>query len=209
MPQKLFNLICLCALQLLCLCSVHAKNKSHVIARVKLTAAVNKLNQHAEIRWHTLPGENNMLRFELQKSMDGYAFSYLTSVAGNGQGSLKEYFAEDKNVQPGTSFYRLKIVYKDGYETYSSLAQITPPTAAVTILPSVTNDRVYIWLPDNIRILSASIADASGKIIYKNAAITAGVGIADIDVKKLEPGFYNVILQTVFAQKLHLKFSKK
>ncbi len=49
----------------------------------------------------------------------------------------------------------------------------------------------------------------SGKIILETAALNADSGMADLDIQKLQPGFYNIILQTAFGKKIHLKFSKK
>ncbi len=159
MQKNLFTLICLYVLLLLLTGQADAKNSNRIITAVRLSATINKLNQHAEIRWYTSPGQNNMLRFELQKSADGNAFSYVTSVAGDRHNNLKQYFAEDRNLLNGNNFYRLRIIYKDGYEAYSSITQIAPTAPSATILPSVAKERLYIWMPENVHVSRATVSD--------------------------------------------------
>jgi len=209
MQLKLFRQLSLFTFLLLIQAAANAGNGTRIITAIKLFVTINNTNGRGEIRWFTTDTKASMLRFEVQKSGDGNNFSYVTAVAGEDRNNVKQYFAEERNLLDGNNYYRLKILYYDGTVVYTPVTQIVLSAPAATVLPVVAEELLYIWLPETTRISTVSVTDISGKVIFQNAALTAVSGLANIYVKKLSPGFYNLVVQLSLTQKIHLKFYKK
>lgn len=209
MQLKWNKLTVLIAMSFLLQAAAIAGGGNKIVPSIKLSVVINKQSQRGEIRWYTMPGKTNMLRFEVQKSVDGNNFSYVTSIAGDQSTGLAKYYAEDRNLLAGTSYYRLRIIYKDGSEGYSSTTAMAAGTQGVAVLPTVAEEQLYIWLPGNSRVSTVTVSDVSGKKVLHQAAVSISAGLASIDVKGIAPGFYNLDLQLSPTNNVHLKFSKK
>lgn len=83
-----------------------------------------KVNGGVLVQW-TAYNQENTDRFEVERSTDGINFSkvYTTLAVVNGGGDV-DYSWLDKTPANGTSYYRIKEVYKTGSHEYSSIVQV-------------------------------------------------------------------------------------
>lgn len=88
-----------------------------------------------ELQWKT-NDEKNMNSYEVQRSADGTHFDMIGLVfAWDNNSTSNKYLFPDKNPLTGKSYYRLKMVDRDGKHTFSHIIRFnTEETAAAKIL---------------------------------------------------------------------------
>ena len=88
------------------------------------------------VQWKTQL-EKNVAHFDLQRSVDGQRFEFLSRTIANNLNTPSDYTFEDKNVQAGQLYYyRLYMVDQDGTGRYSDVrvAQL-PGKGKVRVFP--------------------------------------------------------------------------
>ena len=172
---------------------------------------VSVKNNSATISWQVSQA-TGVRRYELEKSLDGVNFFYLTAMSANTVGFSEKNTALDENVAEGKNFYRLKTVYANGsYEYQSNTAfvnnlQLFTPT----ILPQVTDKSLYIWMPDNRNIAQINITDAAGRQMLQLAYVKVVANLAEISLGNLAQGvYYANVVSAKNEQAAILKFAKK
>ncbi len=163
------------------------------------------VNNSVQVSWHATH-QAKVRRYELEKSVDGDNFFYITSFAG----SEETYAAEDNSLIAGTAYYRLKIVDADGNILYSNIETINTKTSAdaIRILPTrLDANKLNIWVPANTSISCATVSGADGKV-QRKAVMNNGANIAIVDIGDIAAGVYNLTVQTNKGETLKLKFTK-
>lgn len=176
--------------------------KPVILNDVELKASF--VNNAGTISWHST-AQIKVRRYELEKSMNGENFAYVTAFAG----TEKNYTTEDNNLSAGITYYRLKIVDEKGNALYSSTQQIDTKVSAneIKILPTQLDKRIFVWLPANTTISSAVITDATGRTIY-NTSVSNITNIATVETIQLPAGVYSIKLHTSKGEIVKLKFNK-
>jgi len=177
--------------------------KPIVLNDVNLKASFG--NNAGNISWQAT-ASLKVRRYELEKSIDGENFSYLTSFAG----SEKFYNTKDDNLFSSNNYYRLKIVDADGNFLYSNTEAINIKASAdaIRILPArLGNDKLYVWVPANTSISCASVSGADGKM-QRKAVMNSGTNTTSVDISGLGAGVYNLTLQTNKGETVKMKFTK-
>jgi hypothetical protein len=125
--------------------------------------------QVVDLTWNTMM-ELDVDHYEIQRSGDGMAFQDISQVASkmkiNTNAYELQYSATDANPLPGLSYYRLKVVGKNGSTTQSPVVQINNnQTAAGTkIYPTlVQNNMVFVEADKNMNSVRMEFFDLSGK----------------------------------------------
>lgn len=164
---------------------------------------------NAELSWHTL-SENKLLRFEVQKSLDGVSYESIGLVQATGNSSIQnKYEFTDLIKVDEIAYYRLKSVDEDSKSSLSN----------VVILRYKNSCDMQVWLNDqsgNImidantcsgvnkdRMLSAELYDVNGRVI-RNLSLD-GVNSTELYVKTLPAGIYFVRVRKgdkVYKQKI-------
>lgn len=209
MQLKWFKPTCLIAILLLFHIIAFASEGNPMVSLIKLSVVKNSQSHRGEIRWYTTPDQNDILRFEVQKSADGKNFFYVTSIASNYRNGLAQYFAEDRNLMEGTYYYRLKIFYQDGSNSSTEPTLMAGGTGGVALSPTVIEKQLYVWVPQNIKISEITVSDALGRKLIKQEAVSISAGLASIDVKGIASGFYHLYVKLSTNENIHLRFSKK
>jgi hypothetical protein len=162
-----------------------------------------------EISWQGLL-QLDVKRYEIEKSIDGENFTYMTAVAGNNL-SNTIYTAEDRNLLVGINYYRLKIVDNNGNINFSKVASFNKKNNdwEIKIIPEIVTDEVYIWLPANTQVSTAIITDAMGRKVERVESINNFTNVAALPIGRLPIGMYNLNVFTNTGQTVNLKFSKK
>ena len=173
-----------------------------ILADVNLKASFVK--NAGTISWQATQ-KIKVRRYELEKSIDGENFVYVTAFAG----SEKQYNTADNNLFAGTSYYRLKIVGEKNNFLYSTIGLIDTKDNVneIRILPTRLDDKLFVWVPSNTSISCATISGADGKM-QRKAIVNNSNNIASVEIKGLPAGIYSLGLQTSKGETVKLKFSK-
>lgn len=127
-------------------------------------------NQEIELSWTTMM-EANVDHFEIQRSGDAMNFQVLDSIESKMKISTSEYQLKysftDVHPLKGTSFYRIKVVGRNGYTTLSPVVQMKNDQFAGTrIYPTlVQSNMIFIESDKNLRSARLEFFDFSGKKI--------------------------------------------
>lgn len=119
------------------------------------------------LEWST-GSEKATASFELQRSADARDFRKIASIDTKGDGN-NSYAHKDSNPAEGNSYYRLKMIDKDGQFTFSNTIQIASQqsgTVAATVTPNPTKGMINVLLQNNELIgTQGSILNLSGQTI--------------------------------------------
>ena len=118
--------------------------------------------------WQTQQ-ENNSSRFEIERAYENTSFQKIGSVEAAGtSNSLKTYtFSDNSNISKGVSFYRIKMISKDGAFTYTETKSVKGSGAnfdfAIFPNPAIGNTHVTInGLNEQTEI---QLLDVSGRLV--------------------------------------------
>jgi trimeric autotransporter adhesin len=127
--------------------------------------------QGVDLSWGTMM-ELNVDHFEIQRSGDGISFQDISRVASQMEISTNAYelyyHAADANPLPGISYYRLKVVGKNGSTSQSPVIQINNLNAlsGAKIYPTlIENNMVFVESDKNLSSVRMEFFDLSGKKI--------------------------------------------
>ena len=170
--------------------------------KLKATVAQNT----GEISWQSI-GQIKVRRYELEKSSDGYTFSYVSAVPGN----TGKFSVQDKYLFNDVNYYRLKIVDNKGNYSYSNTVSFDRrnTTNEIKVMPAISSEDLYIWLPANTQVNKASISDMMGREVMNNVAVNNLTNLAEVAVNNLAAGMYQINIATNTGVTASLKFSKK
>ncbi len=158
----------------------YGNNNCILTTPVKLLSfSVIPSGKNANIVWQTT-SEINAKSFEIERSSNGTNFFSIASIeaAGN-RADTKKYSTVDNNIPLGASYYRLKMIDKDGTFSYSYIVRIMNAKggfvfANVYPIP-VTNQLNISWHSPRAGKTSATVYDYAGRAIFTNE-ITAVTG---------------------------------
>jgi len=163
--------------------------------------------------WATA-SEQNSAYFLVQRSADGRTFADVQQVAAQGNSLTRhDYVAVDNKPLPGTSYYRLRQVDKDGAAAFSPVATVRFGDAQATPAPSL------VAYPNpsagqHFQVLASNLATTGGTVqLFDNVGrlvLTqpAAVGTAEVTIQPARPlasGLYLVTWLTADGQKLTTK----
>jgi hypothetical protein len=150
-------------------------------------------NKSVLLQWKTAQ-EVNTAYFNVEKSQDGKMFSAFKQVAAAGNASgVSGYSITDVQPFAGESWYRLKMVDKDGQYVYSNAIAINnllQKTIAINPNPvaGVLNLNVESLTAGNATIL---ISDVNGKLLLqKTITVSSGSNLIPVAVDHLAKGMY-------------------
>ncbi|HMC87153.1 MAG TPA: T9SS type A sorting domain-containing protein, partial [Chitinophagaceae bacterium] len=151
------------------------------------------------IEWATASEQNNQY-FEVEYAENGLNFSEAGRVVATGNSNnIRHYSFIHTNIITPILYYRIKQVDIDERFSYSRIIQVSSKTnmvSQVTIAPNPTsnfaNITVYV---DKASILSLSITDNSGRVIYSaNKNVLSGNNNITIDLSGQGSGIYQLKL---------------
>jgi len=168
-------------------------------------------NGVSNLTWSTLQ-ESNSSRFDIERSSDGINFTVIGNTAAKGVSDKQTNYAfNDIKVNPGTNYYRLKLVDKDGLFQYSNIVALNvnlKGTNVTGIYPNPFTDRVNIAVSSDVNAqASISLFDNTGKLLARQMS-TINKGANNVVLQNLDnlaKGFYLIKVQVgevVTTQKL-------
>ena len=158
---------------------------------------------YVNLNWQTYPNEN-VANYTLQRSMDGYNFTNIQSIANHDLDSstyayIDKYLDTTTQVGIGGFFYRL--YYKDtkcNIEGYSDTIFLDPTNCILPQLllyPNPANNLITLaQIPRNTIV---GIYSINGKIVMQKQSTERGD--FHIDISSLKPGIYCVRCASVWS----------
>lgn len=158
------------------------------------------MGESVRLDWTTSREVNND-HFQVEKSVNGEAFTYIGQVKGMGNSEEPQsYTFDDKDIQNGTLIYRLKQVDIDGSYAYSNEAEVRiSEEASISVYPVPAKNMLYVDLPEASASAQCSIFDANGKLIKSYSFTDAGAKLS-MDVSALVEGSYVIQVQSASVQ---------
>ncbi len=157
-------------------------------------------NEKVNLSWKT-SSEINSKEFQVEKSHNGIAFTQFAVIDAKGNTSIESaYVAIDERPFSGQSFYRLKMVDKDGTFTYSEIVKIKTPAKSVFFsraFPNPTTGKLTLEVISDMRKnLSAEVLDLLGKRVQLDRInLEPGVNLKTVMVNRLAVGTYFIQLR--------------
>jgi hypothetical protein len=157
---------------------------------------INKQNL-AKINWKV--NESNVLRYEIEKSTDGFTFEYLNTVISIGNGE-NDYSIIDKVKELDVVYYRIKQIDNTGVFSYSSIIKLLPfSSKQIAVYPNPVKNIVTVTLGNKYLNSVAQITDLNGKTIKAFNIISTTF---TIDIANFAAGIYLLKIDNGQTQKI-------
>jgi hypothetical protein len=150
-------------------------------------------------KW-TTASERNSDYFVVERSADGQTYSSLGKVASGGTSiQARNYSYLDAKPLPGAAYYRLRLVDKDGTESFSPVAVVTTATSATeaavaSVAPNPGNN-LFELITSNSPVVEANIYTMLGKHICRLRPTSAQAQRVPFDLTAYPAGVYLVQVQ--------------
>ncbi|MGZ4048385.1 MAG: T9SS type A sorting domain-containing protein, partial [Bacteroidia bacterium] len=157
-------------------------------------------NKQVCLDWKTASESNNDY-FTVEKTKDGSAFEYVSTVNGAGNSTSEHsYSSEDNAPYEGVSYYRLKQTDFNGAYTYSGLKMvdfISTPDFSFEIYPNPSDGTVLnvALTADKGEEVLVVVRDVTGREAYSKVIVSGDTGdnVYALDPSgKLAPGIYMI-----------------
>jgi len=156
-----------------------------------ITLKLKETNGQVLLQWQTI-GEVNTASFTIQRSTDGSSFTDLATKEAVGSGNNGYSFSPPAPLK-GVTYYRIKVVDKDGSFSYSNVAsvQFTVNGNQLTVYPNPAKESVTI---KGNHIASLQVIDNMGRVV-KTISLHDATN-PTMQVSNLTKGVYHLRIQT-------------
>jgi hypothetical protein len=137
------------------------------------------------VSWQTAH-ESDVLRFEVQRSDDGRAFTTFLRQEATGGSAGKRYQASDR-APLGRVYYRLRVVNTDTTSQYSPVISVVPPRLVAQVYPNPARDQARVAGGAGSQ---ATIYDAVGRLNREQLLDASEM----LDLRGLAPGTYLLLI---------------
>jgi len=156
------------------------------------------INDQVRINWKTTD-EQQTSHFNVERSTDGVSFTSIGQIASANTPGEHQYAFEDKVVQQGPAYYRIKQVDIDGRFNYSSIVKVIlggERTASLKVRNNpVQSDMVIaITLPEAQQTRLIVVNPAGAIVLDRKENLQAGETLMSVRTSKLPRGIYYLVL---------------
>ncbi len=171
------------------------------LAPTNAVAPLNLLSFNAALKnglatasWKTL-NEINVSHFEVERSNDAIGFNKIGTVNANNQIS-NSYLFTDATAITHNTYFRLKMVDKDGSFRYSSIVLVSSKaTNAISVFPNPAKNNIVVNYSEAKPNTVAKIVSAEGKQLA-SYNLPIGSVTNSIDISNLPKGNYLLALES-------------
>lgn len=164
-----------------------------VLPLTLISFSATATNNQVSLKW-SVADELNVSKYAIEKSIDGKKFISIINVAALNHPTANYYF-NDMLDNGSLSYYRLKMLDKDGSYAYSkTIAVTTKPVTALSLFPNPAHDDLFVTYARTDGAASISVFSSTGKLVgtYPVAAQSTQ---ATIDISTFAAGSYVLKLQ--------------
>lgn len=161
---------------------------------------------NVEIRWATA-SEVNVLRYEVEASVNGTAFYKVGSVSSKGNSFLSEYNSQDIQFnKTGVRFYRLKMIDKNGSFIYSPVKSVKfsdLKMGLINIFPNPAINMINVSVNAEAQEkVTLTIANMHGqKVMQKTYLLNKGINNFSENIQSLSKAGYIVSIKNISTGK--------
>jgi hypothetical protein len=161
-------------------------------ARLEFSAI--KQGTAARLNWKVTQ-EDNVARYELERSSDGSNYLTVNSQSRSGN-NLYQHI----DIQPvqGLNYYRVKIVDNDGRYSYSEVRVLLfGRNGQVLVFPNPATEVVFVQLPENWQHtkVKLDLYNQAGQLVLSKQQVQANQ-VEKLNVSHLARGIYTLRLQS-------------
>ena len=176
----------------------HTFTANYVIVPLKLISFTAGIENKNPMLWWITENEENLSHFEVEQSTHpSRNFERIGSVTAKNSSATNHYsFSLQQPLPAEITYYRLRIIDKDGSVQYSTVVNLHDRTLdSVSILNAYTNSELVIRHPAVYGNSSLKVVSISGQLVA-TGKLQTGVSLTSINVKKLTPGTYMLIIES-------------
>lgn len=152
-----------------------------------------------DLKWTTTE-EINASHFEIQRSGDAKNFEPIGKVDAKGDSKVVvDYLFTDQAPLPGTNYYRLKQIDRDGSYAFSKTISVLSDSGfRISVYPNPVTDVLHIESSTALQSLELFKSDGSNVtdivIPTDNAAAASGRTFREINLRDQRPGIYVLVV---------------
>jgi hypothetical protein len=163
-----------------------------VLATNIISFTGNKEGTAAKLSWNIDNGLD-YVAFDIERSSNGTFFESIGTINAIDNPNKYSFTFNDNNLLTGISYYRIKIIQKDGGVIYTRIINISnKPGDYFTITPNPATDYILITNHGSKSVGSIKIYDATGRVVKKLDNQSFNNNYLKISVKELSIGSYFV-----------------
>jgi len=167
-----------------------------------LNLSASVLDAGVQLYWATSIEVNNDY-FEIERAGENLEWHRVLVVNAIGESTTPQsYSAKDSELTYGNTYYRVKLIDKDGSYVYSNVVSVYYTSdlagSAIIVYPNPTSDgRVYMRIPHAVAGNDATISvyDIAGKLVM-DTKYYAHTAIKEIDLRSARTGMYIIKIES-------------
>ncbi len=156
---------------------------------------VKQQGANAVLNWNTY-SEKNTAHFIVEKSSDNQVFSAVATVQAAGDASNRQHYtATDLNPANGIHYYRLRMVDRDGQQTFSKTIQlqIHNKTRKMSLYPNPATTQITVFHEANTGG-TIRLYHSNGKLV-KQLSVNRNSDQSAINLSGFGAGLYHLVWQ--------------
>ncbi|BDS10254.1 T9SS type A sorting domain-containing protein [Aureispira anguillae] len=165
--------------------------------------------QAVRLNWRT-EDEKDLIYCVVERSRDGFSFETIGKVqALNSQRDNNSYTFLDTKAYPAISYYRLRLVDKDGSVKYSPIRAVElDGVSLMRVFPVPASDQLTISLnSSSAASIQIELVDQLGRVLQRGShSISVGQNTLKLDTQALSAGIYLLRLTNRQGQVQQRKF---
>ena len=180
---------------------------------VKLLSFTGRINGKVNDLTWTSVTEENVNRYELERSINGADFKLIGMVRATNTNLQQVYNSTDSD-PTARAFYRLKMIDNDGSFEYSNTVTLIRRAVTgnvVNVYPNPTNSSVSVEYETAAALdVTFTITDVLGQEVYSLKTISqAGLNIQPLDMSELPAAVYNIVITKNDSERIVRKIVKQ
>lgn len=170
-----------------------------------ISFTAKKVNTSVLLTWD-IAGEENVARYEVERSQDGRSFTRIGQIGSHGKDTYT--FSDDAPLSEG--YYRIKNVDNDGSFKYSTIARIAGGKSTIVLraFPQPVTSQLTLQHPVVEGKTMVSISNAEGRVV-KSVQPATGSMQTYVDMSTLGKGMYFIRIAGEDGQTETLKVIKQ
>lgn len=145
-----------------------------------------RVNNNVQLTWK-VAGEENVVRYEVERSINGRSFSTIASLNVHG----KDTYHYTDAISSSTVFYRIKNIDGDGKFKYSTIVRLVNGRTEIVLkaFPHPVQNQLTLQHPVISGRALISLSTADGRIV-RSMVPAAGSMQTEVDMSTLQKGIY-------------------